>query len=150
MVRLDLLGGELEGIGLGAGTLLIEERIEDAGAGLESVGDAEGGGFGFGGFGAGEICVDRLAEEFHPTFKLFLLEGKDGVLGPGLAFVIAGAEKHLGPEGIHRGEVMLPIDLCDFVENRTENLVPVNAVVEGIDQSLDVLLCADVVQQKGN
>ena len=105
---------------------------------------------GFGGFGSGEFRVDRLAEEFHPTFELFFFERKDGVLGPGLAFVIAGAEKHFGPERIHGREVMVPIDLRDLVEDRPEEIVAVDPVVEGIDQSLDVLLCADVVQQKGN
>ena len=65
---------------------------------------------------------------------------------PGLAFVFAGAEKHFGPERIHGGEVMVPIDLRDVIENGPENIVSIHAVVEGIDQRLDVLLCGDVVQ----
>ena len=139
MPRRDLLGCQLERVRLAAGTLLVEERIEDAGAGLESVGDAEGSGFSFGCFGAGKICVDRLAEEFYPTFELLFFEGEDGVLGPGLTFIVAGSEKHFGPEGIHGGKVVVPIDLRDFVENRAEDFIAINAIVERIDERLDVL-----------
>ena len=148
MPRRDLLGQELKRVGLGPGALLIEKRIEDAGAGLESVGDAERGGFRLGGFGAGEICVDRLAEEFYPALELLFFKGQNGVFGPRLAFVIASAEKHFGPEGIHGGEVMVPIDFSDFVEDGPEDVIAVDAIVEGIDERLDVLLCADVVQQR--
>ena len=123
---------------------MVEERVEDAGAVLEVVGDAEGGGFGFGGFGAGEVGVDGFAEKFYPAFELFLLEGKDGVFGPGAAFVFAGAEEHGDPERINGREMMFPIDLGDVVEDGTENFVTIDAVVEGIDEGLDVLVGADV------
>ena len=63
---------------------------------------------------------------------------------PGLAFVFAGAEKHFGPERIHGGEMMVPIDLGDVVEDGAENIVAIHAVVEGIDEGLDVLFGADV------
>lgn len=123
---------------------MVEERVEDAGAGLEGVGDAEGDGFCFGGFGAGEVSVDCFAEEFYPAFELFLLEREDSVLGPGAAFVFAGAEKHRAPEGIHRREMMLPIDFGDFVKDRSENFVAIDSVVEGIHEDFDVLVGTDI------
>ena len=123
---------------------MVEKRVEDAGAGLEGVGDAEGDGFGFGRFGSGKVGVDGFAEEFHPAFELFLLEREDGVLRPGTAFVCSGAEEHGAPEGIHCWEMMFPIDLGDFVEDGAENVVAIDAIVEGIDESLDVLGGEDV------
>ena len=109
---------------------MVEERVEDAGAGLERVGDAEGDGFGFGRFGSGKVGVDGFAEEFHPAFELFLLEREDGVLGPGAAFVFAGAEEQGTPKRIHGGQVVVPIDLGDVVKNRAKRGIAVHPVVE--------------------
>ena len=123
---------------------MVEERVEDAGAGLERVGDAEGDGFGFGRFGSGEVGVDGFAEEFYPAFELFLLEREDGVLRPGTAFVFTGAKEHGAPEGIHCWEMMFPIDFGDFVEDGAENVIAIDAVVEGIHEDVDVLVGTDI------
>ena len=141
-----LLRCEFKGVGFSARTFLVEEGIEDAGARLESVGDAEGGGFCFGGFGTGEVGVDRLTEEFYPAFELLFFERQDRMLRPGLAFVVTSPKKHFGPERIHGGKVMVPIDFCDVVEDRAKDLIAIHSVVKRIDQRLDVLLCGDVVQ----
>ena len=143
----DLFSGELEWIGLGSGTLLVEEGIENARSRLKRVGNAERGGFGLARLRSVKKRIDRLAKEFHPAFELLFFKRQDGVLGPGLTFVFAGSEKHFGPEGIHGGKMMLPIDLRDLIENGPENIVAIHAVVKGIDQRLDVLICADVFQQ---
>lgn len=110
--------------------MLEKQGVKNSGTRLECIGDAEGGRLGFGGPGAGEMGIDRSGKEGDPTFEMFLAKREDGMLGPGAPAIIASAEEHGAPEGIHRGQVMVPIDFGNFVENRAEDLIAGHMVVE--------------------
>jgi hypothetical protein len=51
------------------------------------------------------------------------------------------------PEAVHRREMLRPINLGGFVENRGEQLVAVNFGVEGIDEPLHILHRFDIAER---
>ena len=79
---------------------------------------------------------------------MFFADRQGSVLGPGAAFVGGRAEKHRAPKGIHGGQVMLPINASNFVEDGAEQFVAPDAVVKVVDELFDVVFCYDVLQTK--
>jgi hypothetical protein len=127
--------------------LLKEEGIENAHAGLEGVGDAQGVIFGFFGFWAGEQFVHGGAEEGDPAFEVFLFQGQDHVFGHGLAFKGHGAEEKGAPERIHGGQMLGPIDLRQVIEDGAQQRVGVHFVVKAVDQIFNILFCGDILHR---
>ncbi len=89
-----------------------------------------------------EEIIHRAAEEREPTTKLLAphvgQRHQFGVCGERIARVTTTAKDHRLPEGIHLRQMSLPIRLRDFVKDVAEHLVGADAVVEGVDEQLNL------------
>lgn len=94
------------------------------------------------GIGAAEEMVHGLAEKEEPAVKLgathFGLRRQFGMRSHGIAGVAAGAEEHGLPKGIHAGQVSVPVDPGNFIEDETQKLVLPHDLVKAIHKPLDI------------
>ena len=101
------------------------------------------------GIGALEEGVDAFLEEGEPAVELFLAKvsfGEEfGVGGDGVALVAAVAEENGLPEVVHFGEVGVPVDGGEVVEDEAEEIVGADALVEMIDEADDLGSAFDVL-----
>lgn len=100
----------------------------------------------------GEEIIDRGAEEFQPSVELGTSHRGErselSMSGEGIATVPTTAEDDGLPEGVHFRKVTVPIDLGDFVENESEEIVRADASVEGIDELFDFGAASEVGKRR--
>src|SRR5439155_22050663 len=98
------------------------------------IGDARRDVFGLDRFRTGKVFIDSLFEQRQPAAKVGGVNRQERVLGPGLPLVSTVAQQERTPELVHRGQVFLPIDLSQIVEDRRKQLVAVHLLVKRIDE----------------
>lgn len=64
----------------------------------------------------------------------------------GVALVgVGGVEQQKFPEGIHDGQVLGPVDLCDIIKNISDYFVGAHLLIKPVDQDFNIVGICDVV-----
>ena len=79
---------------------------------------------------------------------MFGAERKGKVFGQRLAFEGHGAKEESAPKGVHGRKVVIPVHFGEVIENRAEERVGIDLVVEGVHERFDVSLCRDIVHDQ--